>query len=437
MKQIIFSTDHAPIAPVRQHYCAKKISPEIARIALALQSGGYQSPYALLNLCNDVRMHTEIQKASDMHRAQQPALMILIGIGGSNLGTMAVEQALQGFFARDAMKMPVYYADTVDSVYTKYIYQKAESCLQSGQSLLLVIISKSGTTLETIANAQLFVSLYERYKPHHFHKNIVLISDEDSPFASIAQAHQCTFLPIPHNVGGRFSVLSAVGLFPLAMMGIDIKALCAGAASIQSNCINSELSKNYAAMSAATLYFYYTQGLVIHDFFAFSQSLFKLGDWYRQLLAESIGKEKNNAGEIVECGITPTISIGSIDLHSQAQLALAGPHNRLTTFITIDNQEDIAVPDGFFSDIVPGIRNTSYNAIMDAIFQGTQKAYANRNRPFMTIRFPQLDSYGLGQFMQFKMAEIIYLGYLFDINPFDQPHVELYKKETRKILAYE
>ena len=318
------------------------------------------------------------------------------------------------------------------------VYRTAEQHLKNGDTILLVIVSKSGSTAETIANAELFLGLLDRHQKGALAEQVVFITDQDSPLHVVAKKMKASCLLIPKKVGGRFSVLSAVGLFPLEMLGIDTGPLREGALSVKDLCGEKDLSKNLAALSAATLYHYYQKGMVIHDLFAFTLSLRGVGAWYRQLMAESIGKAVNKKGDPVHVGITPTTSIGSIDLHSVVQLYLAGPNNRLTTFVQVTPKEDLEVPDSsLLSSIIPAINGKSFSEIMQAIYEGTQKAYEHQKRPFMAIEFPEMSAYYLGQFLQIKMVEIMYLGYLFDINPFDQPQVELYKKETRKILVHE
>lgn len=215
-------------------------------------------------------------------------------------------------------------------------------------------------------------------------------------------------------------MFSAVGLFPLAFIGIDIKEFLNGAQQLVSTGINNNILNNPAAISALTLYGQYKQGKNIHDTFLFSPCLESLGQWYRQLNAESLGKKVNKHNEIVNVGMTPTVSIGSNDLHSVAQLYLGGPYDKFTTFVTVNLQEEM--------------QDFSYALVMPAIALATQQAYQNDNRLFCTVELEHVDENHLGQFMALKMFETLYLGYLLEINPFDQPQVELYKKEIKLSL---
>jgi glucose-6-phosphate isomerase len=263
---------------------------------------------------------------------------------------------------------------------------------------------------------------------------VVVTTDRDSALWLLAQQQQFFCLEIPQSIGGRYSVLSAVGLFPLALLGIDIDALHEGARAITPSLLATY--HNDAARTATFLAYHYTHGFAIHNSFLFSVDMATMGAWYRQLLGESIGKQ-TATGERV--GITPTVSIGSIDLHSVAQLYLAGPRNTVTSFVTIaKNQSTIALDNSSFDNALPAyLRGTTFPQLMAAIAHGTQQAYAQAHLPFITIELPEKNAYYVGQLLQLHMLQTVYLGYLLHVDPFDQPDVELYKKETRKILAHE
>lgn len=397
----------------------------------------YDSKYAFAYTPFD---ETNIEKIENLvleKKNLQPITLIVIGIGGSNLGTWAVHEAVNGKLYNDARtlrhaqgergKIKIYFADTVDSDYINNIAQLVEQELIQNNNVIFNVISKSGTTTETIAIFEYFLNILKKYESDNFKDYIVVTTDLGSELYNYAQNINCSILTVPKNVGGRYSIFSAVGLFPLAMLGINIKELLLGAR----NC-----NLNDAAISAATLYQHYKNGINIHDTFLFSVDLENLGKWYRQLLAESVGKEFNKDQTKVNVGMTPTVSIGSTDLHSMVQLNLAGPNDKFTTFVTIEhNKTDLKVPE--FKDLenmVKGIQNLKFSELMNAIVQGTQIAYQKNNRPFCTINLFNKSEYQLGQFLQFKMYEIVYLAYLLDINPFDQPNVEGYKTETKKII---
>jgi glucose-6-phosphate isomerase len=434
MQHLSFSYQHSNVSAQKRREIARHLQPTITHIH-ATAKEGYETDYASLFAPFDAEQHAKVQQIVQAKKSLNPSLLIIIGIGGSHLGILAVEQAIRGVFHNYYVTMPVFYADSVDANYTQSLYHIAEQTLKKKEIVLITIISKSGTTTETIANAQLFTKLLARYHKK-YQDYVVIITDQESPLWVVAQQHGITSLAVPAKIGGRFSLFSPVGLFPLGMLDIDTEQLLAGARCVYEFIQNFD--NNPAAISAAILYAQYQNGLIIHDSFLFSAQLEALGKWYRQLLAESIGKAKDRDGQIVHIGITPTVSIGSADLHSVAQLYLAGPNNRVTTFIAAQEKADMKISEQTpFDQILPMIQGKTYDTLMHAMLDGVKKVYEHEKRPFMSFELPEISAYYIGQFMQLKMLEIMYLGALFNINPFDQPQVELYKQETRKILAHD
>lgn len=404
--------------------------PAINHFKEVCNQKGYATPYSFICLPKDAAAIEQIEQLITKKKKLDPVLVVVVGIGGSNLGTQAVYDAL----AADA-KIPLYFADTVDSQLMSHLLAKVAHVLQANKKVLIIGISKSGSTTETIANFECFLAVLMKYSPTAYAEQVVVISDEGSPFWKMAQEKKFDVLAIPAKVGGRFSVLSAVGLFPLGLVGIDIKQLCKGAQEITENCLQ-ENDKNPAAVFASVLAAHYAKDIRIHDLFLFNSCLESLGKWQRQLIGESLGKP-NMQGKSL--GITPTVSMGSTDLHSVGQLYLGGPNDRVTTFVWIEKEhEKVKIPDmREFDALVPHIQNKSLHTIMKAIFEGTQKAYAKEKRPFMTMRMPEKNAFYIGQFLQMQMIATVYIGALMDVNSFDQPQVELYKQTTREILAHE
>jgi len=421
------------------HAIVQQLSPEIERIKEA-RHDRYKTVYASINLPADSDMHKEVIELAQKKRMLKPTALVVIGIGGSNLGAMAIHEALFGrFYNEQQPDIKVYWADTVDSDYILDIILLLEQELEAGKEILLNVVSKSGTTTETIANFEILLDLLKRNRPHTYHDFVVVTTDEGSPLWKRAEIERFDRLAVPHRVGGRYSVLSAAGLFPLALVGVDITQLVAGAEKMVDNCCTDDIVKNTAALSAALSYSYYQKNISIHDMFLFSNDLQSLGMWYRQLLAESIGKEHDIEGRVVHIGITPTVSIGSTDCHSMVELHLGGANDTFTTFVSIEkNKSNIPVPCLEKSEqLVAHIDCKPLSSIMNAILQGVQQAYEEKKRPFVSISIPEKSAWHIGQFMQMNMVAVMYLGYLLQVNPFDQPAVELYKLKTRKNLAHE
>jgi len=435
MKGIKFSFGDAMIPQQRILETAERLKPEIRNMANAI-SQGYESDLASLCLPDDKRMLAKVRQAIDENLQLKPVCLIVDGIGGSNLGTIAVLDAVLGkLYNQLTVATKVLFVDTVDSDGVNDIIMLVKSVLEEGGNIVLNVISKSGTTTETIANAEVLIDLLRRHKKDY--KNCVSVtSDKGSELWKIAVKEGFYVLEIPRKVGGRFSVFSPVGLFPLGLLGIDIERLLDGAKNMKEACTDTNIEKNPAAISAAIQYLHYESGKNISDLFLFANDLESLGKWCRQLMAESLGKEFNKKGETVNVGITPVVSIGSTDLHSMAQLYLGGPYDKFTTFLSVENSNShINVPTlKGYSKLVSGIQGKSLESIMGAMVEGTKTAFRKCRRPFMEVKLPCKSEYPIGQFLQFKMMETMYLGFLLGVNPFDQPNVESYKEETRKIL---
>jgi len=415
------------------------LAVEIASVRQAL-GDGYQTQYAFINLLADKSMRVSVKKVVAQVNNPTVTALVVVGIGGSSLGAKALHEALYGVVSNELDIVPkIYFAETVDPDVIGRIVAIIEQERAHGGRVLLNLISKSGKTTETIANFEVLLEVFaQTLGPEKLQKSIVVTTDDGSELWSIAEQEQFMCLAIPKHVGGRFSVFSAVGLFPLALCGVDIDALCTGASDMLMRCLQTELFDNPAALRAAILYEHYTCGINIHDTFVFSVDLESVGKWYRQLMGESVGKALNRRGKEVHVGITPTVSVGSTDLHSVGQLYLGGPYDKMTTFVRVEQFESsMVIPTiSAYDALVQNIQGRSLASIMEAIFDGVQRAYVNAKRPFVSLHLPEKSPYCVGQLLQMYMLEIVYLAYLLDVDPFDQPQVELYKKETREILSH-
>jgi glucose-6-phosphate isomerase len=401
-----------------------------------VEGGGYGAAEGSLNLPVDYGARQDVQRLAEA-KASEVRFVIVVGIGGSNLGTQAVYEALKDL-RKIKERVKMCFLETVEEKSLLLVRDTLES-MEKPEDILVSVISKSGSTTETVATADiLFELMSNRFGEEAALQRFVVITDRDSMLWNIAQERNIATLEIPHTVGGRYSVLSSVGLFPLACAGFDIEELHRGALGMRERCLGEEAQAVY---SAAFLAHYYFKGYDIHDIFLFDSSLEALGKWYRQLLAESIGKKENTKGEEIRIGITPTVSIGSRDLHSVAQLTLGGPQDKTATLVTKKNtQEVFTVPlDGFFSSPLEAVSGKTTREIMIALEEGARGAYAEAELPFIEVSFEgeTFSEYELGEFLQWKMMEIMVLAHIFDINAFDQAAVEAYKKITHRVLKGE
>ncbi len=396
----------------------------------------WHAPEASLCLLDDEGLMVRVNALVAELVGPELRYIFVVGIGGSNLGTKAIYDALLGYQSPVPVNQPqLVFLDAVNTRYVSYVCAEIVSKLKAPEEYLVVTISKSGGTTETVANTEILLAALTTQVGDPVARTVV-ITDEGSPYAKAAEGQGMAVLTMPPAVGGRYSVFSAVGLFPLAAAGVDVTALREGARTLRTQCLLAEGGQNPALQSAAFSARAYAAGYHIHDTFVFHGELESLGKWYRQLLGESIGKEHDVSGVVVHTGITPTVSVGSTDLHSVGQLYLGGPANVQTTFVSVQAAHELLVPaDRTFPTIVDMITNRSTDEIAAAILAGTQAAYRQQGRPFVSVTLDTIDAYELGAFMQWKMLEVMYLGRLLKVNPFDQPHVELYKTETKRILA--
>lgn len=418
--KVRYIADHAGIAHAQIRDISIRLNDHNDVLKDALSSC-YESVYASLYAPYDSAQLDAIEQAIEIKKKISPSSLWLIGIGGSNMGAMAIYYAL----FHETNGLPCHWVDTIDPIITQDLLQQFEQELSLGKHPLVIIVSKSGTTLETAVNADLFVATLRRYYPKNYAQSIVVITDFESPLWQEARRQQYMALEIPKNIGGRYSVFTAVGLFPLGMLGISVRDICAGALlSIQEGLQDNSDS----IMQAALMYAHYMIGKTTFDHFLFGPRLAFIGYWYRQLMAESLGKVTHKKGASVSVGLLPTVSLGSIDLHSTLQLYLAGPRTIFTSFVlaTVSHKKYTVTSDLFAGKSIAQLQH--------ALYKGTQAAYTKQKRPFVSYEF-ELTPFSLGFFMQSKMLEIMHLGFLLGVNPFDQPEVELYKREVRAILG--
>ena len=435
MYPMFFSYDSSLISSEKLAHTAEKLLEEIKCMnnVVTLQ---YEDDRASINLPDDKQALKKIKMLVKEKKELKPSYLIVVGIGGSNLGTIAVQEAILGkLYNQWNPNIKVLYADTVDSDLIDGIIKIIEPILKKGKNVIINGVSKSGGTTETIANFEILVDLLKKYRKN-YEKYVVVTSDKNSKFWDFALENKFDVLEIPKKVGGRYSVFSPVGLFPLGLIGINIDQLLEGAHYMKGKCLSDYLPENPAVISATLIYLHHKKGKNICDLFLFGNDLESVGKWYRQLMGESIGKEFNKVKKRVFEGITPTVSIGSVDLHSMAQMYLGGPYDKFTTFINVkQNNSDMIVPDiSEYSKLVEVIQGRRLKELMDAIMEGVKTAFKKGKRPFTEIILQDKSEYSIGQLLQFKMMEMMYLGFLLEVNPFDQPNVEDYKVETGKIL---
>jgi glucose-6-phosphate isomerase len=435
MQSLDFSYGDALVDDDELQELGGRLQPEIERMNDVVGTG-YEDERGSINLPDDQAYIDEITQLVGEKKQLDPDYLVTVGIGGSNLGTVAVQEAVLGrLFNEQEPDTEVLYAETVDPDSIQQVLDIIEPALQRGDEVLVNGVSKSGSTTETVANFEVVVDLLQEYR-EDYEDYVIATTGEGSPFHELAEEEGFDTLTIPDKVGGRFSVFSAVGLFPLGMLGVDIDELLDGARTMRDRCLEENITDNPAARSAATIYAKKQEGYETSNLFLFSKDFESVGKWYRQLTAENLGKEYDREGNEVNEGILPIVSIGSTDLHSMAQLFLGGPDDIFHTFVGVDEYaSDVELPEfERYEELVANIQGREMDEIMKAIYEGTKQAFHEDERPFMEAVLPDTSEASIGQFLQWKMMESMYLGSLLNVNPFNQPQVESYKQATRDIL---
>ncbi len=349
--------------------------------------------------------------------------IIILGIGGSALGAACIQQSLKHLFGKTSANTPkLHILDNIDPT----LLSELEEVIDYKKTLFIVI-TKSGTTPETLAQYFYFRSKINTKKLDP-KKHFIFITDPKTGFLrQLANEEKIPSFEVPTNVGGRFSVLTAVGLLPAALIGINIDNLIIGARKMRDKFLSTNFSQNLPFQLATIQYLISKKEKNINVLMPYSQKLIKFADWYRQLLAESIGKEHDNKGKIVNVGLTPVNALGVTDQHSQLQLFNEGPNDKLIIFIEVKNLgKDIKIPKIY--------SNLTFNKLLQIEKYATEKSLTKNNRPNITITVDKVDEQTLGELLMLFECSISFLGEFFNINAFDQPGVELSKKLTKDML---
>lgn len=409
------------------------IEREVAAMQRVVDDRDDSHDYASLNLPSDSAMHERVIELAG--RFGSAETIVLVGMGGPGLGAKAMQESLTGTMHNQLESKKIFYADTVDAKRIGDIRTILDTDLKAGKQVLVIVCTQSGTTTESIANMQVFEAVLEQHGAD-LSQSMVVITNEGSKLDAFAAERSIDRLLVPPKIGGRYSALSSLGLFPLALLGIDIKAVATGALEMRTVGLATDVARNLPAQSAAAIHYQYTHGKNVLVNFMCSPDLESLGLWCRQVMAESLGKAKDRHEQTVHVGMTPTVDVGSRDLHSMFQLYMEGPDDKFTSFVRWKQRSKLTVPaKPEFDALTSNIGGRGLAAINHAINEGVLHAFAEVKRPFSVIDIDEGSASDLGAFLQFKMIETMFLGCLLSINPFDQPGVELYKTEMKRIMA--
>lgn len=379
-------------------------------------------------LPDDIRMQSEILELAE--RFQGVKNVVVFGIGGSALGAKSVYHALGGpFAALSADEKRLFVVDNIDPDTLTDL-----AALIQNDDNLFVVVSKSGNTSETLAQF-----LFAKKAFHKFGTdNVVLITDPKAGLLRdlIAQENYPS-LDIPEGVGGRFSVFSAAGLFPLAVLGVSVEMLLDGARHGEKACRSEILAQNPAGLLAVTFDFWARErGLTDLAFMPYSDRLLYFGDWTAQLFAESLNKRVTLTGQAPRYGLTVLKALGTTDQHSQLQLYLDGPRDKVVCFVeTGFGAQGPLAESATGDDRLDFLSGRSLADLLQAEKLATEESLRENARPNATIRLEETSAFQIGQLYQIMMNVVPYLGGLLEINPYDQPAVERIKKFTFGLMG--
>ncbi|KJR44606.1 Glucose-6-phosphate isomerase [Desulfosporosinus sp. I2] len=410
-----------------------------AQISLAKQreAGGLDYSKLLPSLKSEL---TEIIDYSNKV-AFKFANFVVLGIGGSALGPLAVHQALNHYYynelsAEERGHRPRFYVmDNIDPVRFHELLQ-----ILDPQKTLFNVISKSGNTSETMAQFMIVRDILKRECGDHYAKHMVVTTDQEKGnLLPIALDEGFKRFVIPSHIGGRFSELTPVGLLAAAICGIDVNQLMAGALEMDERIRETQgVFSNPAQLRSALSLLSWRKGKTISVFMPYVDGLKTMADWYAQLWAESLGKRFDRQGRSVQVGQTPVKALGVTDQHSQVQLYVEGPDDKVITFVTLEKfRENKMIP----SDIgeLPGdiqfLGGHTLTELLIAEQKATEYALTLAGRQHQKIVLPSLDAFQVGQLLLLLEWETAYMGELLNINAFDQPGVEEGKNGTYALMG--
>ncbi len=410
----------------------KKYEDNVSKAIDAIIEDHEKGKLSFLNLPSDFSLVKEIESFVKSLSFSYENI-IIVGIGGSSLGIQAISQALLPYYNNIFEKPRVLFLENVDPETISEFFEKVEI-----EKSIAVVITKSGSTAETISQFMILKDAFDEKLKEKASERIIVITDpEKGDLLKIAKKEGYITFAIPQNVGGRFSVLTSVGLLPAELTGISSRKILEGAEAVLNKIKNKDIFGNPAALVAVILLEYFERGRNIYVMFPYSSKLYLLADWFRQLWAESLGKRYDKSGKEIRWGQTPVKALGAVDQHSQVQLYMEGPHDKIFGFLEVKNKrKDMKIP-----EILEGYSSTSYlrghkiSELIDSEKKGTELALAKNGKPSFTYTFEEISPESIGEFFIMMEMQTAIAGEILNLDTYNQPGVELGKKLTYAFLG--
>ncbi len=376
------------------------------------QHGWAMNPY-------DRKAADRVKEMALLAKSSGIRTVVWIGIGGSGLGPRVIQEAFEGPETLEFILL-----DTLDPAILSLALQTID-----WRSTLIVVASKSGDTLEPMSVFALcWAKLCEAKKSKPEERVIAITDPEKGHLRAFCIENGIPMLPLPSDVGGRYSIFTPIGLLPMALLGGDVNAFLRGAKEMDTLCQNTTLEDNPATLLASVQYILDTKkNYPLRVIMPYAQKLESVARWDQQLIAESLGKTETP-------NPFPVAAIGSQDQHSLLQQWMAGPRKCWHVFIRDLEKPRVHVPEEI-GGAFKYLGGKTFGQLLDACYEGTSRALTSVKRPHVTITLTRLDSSHLGQLFFLFMAEVVFLGKLYRIDPYGQPAVEIGKKITKDILA--
>lgn len=355
------------------------------------------------------------QKAAEIQ--EKADIFVLVGVGGSNNGARAVIKAMEKTDAGSKVEV-VYAGNNLSSNAVCELLNRLK-----GKSVYINVIAKNFATLEPGLSFRILRRFMREQYGEGFSERVIVTGTAGSELDKLADDNGYMFLPFPDDIGGRYSVLSPVGLFPIAAAGIDPEAVIRGALDMERKLKSTPYKNNPAVVYAAMRHLFEKRGFAMEFLSSFEPGLSYFSKWWVQLFAESEGKDHS--------GLYPVACSFSEDLHSVGQYIQSGKRNLLELFLHVEKAENnyTVQPDAHILDGFEYLNGMSVKAINDIAFEATVKAHAEGGVPCTVLSIPEMTPYYFGQLFYFFAFTCYISGMLNGINPFDQPGVEAYKTE--------
>lgn len=433
MSNVTFDYSNAADFMAESELSGIKAAALTAKETLVSQSGAGNDFLGWINLPVDYDKEefARIKKAAEKIKSDSDVLLV-IGIGGSYLGARAAIEFLRHSFynnvSKEVRRTPeIYYVgNSISSTYIAHLKD-----VIGDRDFSINMISKSGTTTEPAIAFRVFKKmLIDKYGREEANKRIYATTDKArGALKNVANTEGYESFVVPDNVGGRFSVLTAVGLLPIAVSGADIDKLMLGAAAMRESCLNKPFEENDAVLYAAVRNIFYNKGKAVEVLANYEPSMHYISEWWKQLYGESEGKDQK--------GIFPASVDLTTDLHSMGQFIQDGSRIMYETVLELENSADEIVLEAEPVDLdgMNYLAGQTVDFVNKSAMKGTILAHIDGGVPNLVVKVPNKDEYSLGQLFYFFEFACGVSGYMLGVNPFNQPGVESYKKNMFALLG--